>query len=590
MQKKIVEFKCVPNKCICNKENFKMYACEIFETSDEVNKNNFDNYTITGNLHDLGIGIEYSVKALEEYNATYKYSYKVIEIDRDIPTDKHSTRLFLNEILTEQQTEVLLEAYPNIVEKIMNDDLDDIDLSKTKGIKEKTFNGIKKKIFDNFAISKLFKEFGGLIDFTILKKLSEKYPSAQKIKQELSKDPYKCLCGLSRVAFKTADSILLEIERNSFKLKEQGITPPLSFNYELKTSIMRMKSSIKYILDDNESSGNTKIKLSSLKLECKKLTPQCMDSFKDAMKGLTDIKVTQEGFVANLRTYEIEAYSCHKILSALDNNTEWNINVEEYKKTDEGELTDDQLNMLLDIQKYNVYMLIGYSGTGKSYSTKQLIKMLEDNKKNYVILTPTGRAAKVIANYTGRTASTIHRGLAYNPATGWGNNHNNKLIADLVIVDESSMKDTELFYRVIDAIDFSYTKLLLIGDPEQLPSVGCGNVLHDLVSSNIIPMTMLTQVFRYGVGGIDTVATQIRKMEDYLPRNTTTPITIGKDKGFTFIPSSKQNIIKNCITLYKKLLSKYKPEDIMVLSSFNKGDYGTRLLNQYLQKIANSKI
>lgn len=586
-EKNIVDFKCIPFRCTKNTEEFKMYACDVIGTSDDVKENSYGNYTITGNMHDLEIGVEYDVRAVEVYNSTYKYSYRVLSIERDVPSDLASSRLFLDEILTPSQTDVLLKVYPNIVDKVMNDDLDDIDLSLTKGIKEFTFNVIKRKIFENFSLSRMFKDFDGLIGFEVLRKLSNVYPSSQKIKDALTKDPYKCLCALSRVAFKTADGILLEIERNSRDMKNNGKDPILSFAEDLRTSKTRMMACIEFVLEENEKNGNTKLKLSKLKTETQKLVPKAMAMFKDSLKEMETIKILKDGNVSLLYTYEREAYVSKKILDAVEAPLVWNFEADKFKTTPEGDLTEEQYSLLEDFQKSSIHILKGYAGCGKTFSVQQLIKLLDANNKTYTIMAPTGRASKVIANHTNRSASTIHRGLSFNPTDGWGNNYKNQLLYDMVIVDEFSMADLELFYRLVDAIDFKRTKLLLIGDPAQLPSVSCGNVLHDMIESTAVSKTELTKVFRYGVGGLSTVATQIRNCEQYIPSDISKPVTIGEDKAFTFFPSAKQNIVKNCIALYKKLLTKYEPEDIMVLSSFNKGDYGTKVLNKYLQKVAN---
>lgn len=590
--KKIVKFKCIPYRCTFdNKKDFKIYACDdIYSKEYKIKKNSYGNYTISGNLHDLGIGIEYEVEAIEKYNPTYKYSYEIVSINRDIPTDEHSTRLFLNEILTSSQADVLMKVYPDIVDRVIKNKLSDIDLSKTKGIKEYTFGVIKRKIMENFILSKMFKEFDGLISFDVLKRLSDKYPSAQKIKEELSKNPYKCLCSLSRIAFKTADSILLEIEKESQKLKSKGLEPKLNFGENLISSEMRMHACIMYLLKENENNGNTRMSLKKLKSECVKMTPKCINHFTYSIKNSDDLKISKDGYISSLSIYEKEAYICSKILNGIDIKNEWNFEIEKYKKDSNSELTDEQFGLLEDFRKNNIHILSGFGGTGKSYTVGKLIQMLDDNHKSYTLCSPTGRASKVLSKYTGRNASTVHRMLMYNPKEGWGLNYKNKIYEDVVIMDEASMSDTELFYRLVDAIDFSRTKLLIVGDPAQLPSVGCGNVLHDLINSEIVPVTQLTKVFRYGIGGLSTIATDIRNMKDYIPKNISKPMIFGKDKGFTFIPSAKQNVIKNCISVYKKLLDKgYTPEDIMVLSAFNKGDYGTVKLNKYLQNIANSK-
>ena len=202
-------------RCAYNSENYKVYAVDVNrEVYPNIKFTKYQTVSITGNLHDLGVGIEYEIKAIEE-NSKYGYGYKVTNIKRDKPNSSEDMYLFLQEILTPQQAKTLYDIYPTIVDKVIKNELDDIDLNKLKGIKEYTFNVIKNKIVENFCLVELVTEFQGLISLSMLKKLYEKYTSVQVVKNKLKTDPYKCLCGLARVGFKTADSILLELDKAS---------------------------------------------------------------------------------------------------------------------------------------------------------------------------------------------------------------------------------------------------------------------------------------------------------------------------------------------------------------------------------------
>ena len=230
----------------------------------------------------------------------------------------------------------------------------------------------------------------------------------------------------------------------------------------------------------------------------------------------------------------------------------------------------------------------GSAGSGKSATTSSVINMLSDNNKTVTIFAPTGRASKISKSYTGLNAKTIHRGLGFMPPNSWTYNLNNKLNYDVIIIDEFSMCGLDLFGRLIDAIDFNKTKLLLVGDAAQLPSVSAGNLMRDFINSKKIPMVTLTKIFRYNSSGIINVATDIRMGKQYLPKTKDNMININGNKDYTFIKSSNENTLKSVVALYKKLLNNgCKVEDIQVLSSYNKGDYGTVNINNKLQRIAN---
>ena len=139
--------------------DYKIYALDVDkEIYPEIKFTKYGNATITGEMHELGIGIEYEIKAIEQ-NTKYGYSYKVLNIRRDKPKSASDMYIFLEEILTLKQTNTLYEIYPDIVDRVMNDRLEDIDLNKLPGIKEYTFNIIKEKIIENFCLAELVIEF-----------------------------------------------------------------------------------------------------------------------------------------------------------------------------------------------------------------------------------------------------------------------------------------------------------------------------------------------------------------------------------------------------------------------------------------------
>ena len=496
--------------------------------------------------------------------------------------------LFLQEILTLQQAETLYETYPDIVSRVMENRLDDIDLSKLKGIKEFTFAKIKDKIVENFCLAELVTEFQGLISLSMLKRLHEKYTSIQVIRSKLKNDPYKCLCGLARVGFKTADGILLELDKESKENINQGKKPIIEFDFELKTSEQRCLSCALYLLEENENDGHTRMEITELRKQCVKLVPSCSHHFVPALKH-ENIYYDKDKMVVSLKsTYEIEKYIAESIISGLHIKNEWDYDIEKYKNVDGFTLSEEQIGGVKNLCLHTISILNGAGGTGKSSSTQAIINMLDDNKKTYRLFAPTGKASKVIADFTKRPASTIHRGLGYNPSEGWGYNKENKLDCDVLVIDEFSMTDIFLFMRVVDAINFNKTKLLLIGDNSQLPSVSCGNLLHDFMQSNLIPTTTLTKVFRYSEGGLMKVATDVRNCERYLDNNDEKVMIFGDNKDYAFIRTTPETISKSAVELYKKMLSQgYHVEDIQVLTAYNKGDCGTIILNNQLQKVAN---
>ena len=588
MRDEVIIFKGQYVRTLCNKEDFKMYAIKVDITQyPELELNQYGNIVICGDLFDLQYGIDYEITVHRE---PYKYGYKVINLTYERPHDEESVFAFLNEILTYRQAETLFSNYPDIIDRVKENRLDDVDLNKLKGIKEKTFEKIVKKITENYCLVDLVSEFKGYLSLSIIRKLYNEYKSVDKLKYKLSKDAYKCLCEISGIGFKKADGILLEIEKVSKENIAKGEEPIVNFKEDLKTSLQRCKASLVYLLTENEENGHTQMNLADLRTECMDLVSECADKFTEALKDNVFYYNLDNMEVSLRSTYAKEYSICKTIINAIKNeNIQWDTDIEQYRTINGCNLSDEQISVLDKIKQYNVVILNGAGGCGKSFCLQSLLVMLKDLNKSYTLLAPTGKASKVISEYTNESAKTIHRGLGYVMGEGFTYNKENKLDYDVVIVDEFSMVDLKLMKSLVDAIDFTRTKLLMIGDNSQLPSVGCGNIFHDLIQSNIIPTATLTKVFRYGEGGLMKVATDVRLCQNYLESNMKNKATtFGSNGDYTYIDVPDDKITDSIIDIYKSLLSNGKTvNDIQVLSSMNKGEYGTIILNNKLQKVAN---
>lgn len=572
-----------------NSGDYKIYAVDVNkDIYPDIKFTKYGNCTIVGEMHELGVGIEYEVKAIEQ-NTKYGYSYKVLNIRRDRPQSASDMYLFLQEILTLNQARTLYEVYPDIVDRVMNNQLEDIDLSKLKGIKEFTFNNIKNKIIENFGLAELVVEFQGLLNISMLKKLYDRYSSLNLIKEKLREDPYKCLCGLTRVGFITADGILLDLEETSKKNIKDGKDAIIDFSVDLRTSKQRCLSCMLYLLEKNEEEGHTLMSINNLREQCIKMVPACSEHFVECMKNKNIFYDKNSMVVALKSTYETEKYIAENLIYGLTyTKNAWDFDCTQYHVVDGCELSDEQLEVVKNICRYNVCILNGAGGTGKSFCTQAVINMLKDHNKSFRLFSPTGKAAKVLATYTKEDVTTIHRGLGYIPPDEWCFNQENKLNCDVLIIDEFSMTDIFLFKRVIDAIDFSRTKLLMIGDNAQLPSVSCGNLLHDFMESRIIPTVTLTKVFRYGEGGLMKVATDVRSCKSYLTNIHDQLTWFGQNKDYAFINVDSDIMVKNAVALYSKLLLQgHKVENIQVLTAYKKGDIGAIAINNAIQKVAN---
>lgn len=548
----------------------------LYET---IKLNQYGNVSIMGNLADLDYNVPYKITGIET-KGKYGITYKVISCNRNKPASSEETHLFLRTILTKRQADALYVEYPNIIDMVLNDE--PIDLSVVKGIGEKSFKRIRDKIIADFKLIGLINEFKGMLSITVLRKLYEKYPSIEVVRKKVLDDPYTFLCDLSGIGFKTADEMLLNFQKNE----------TVDFGYDLKASKQRCVSCITYLLKENENNGSTKLELVTLLKQVKEMTPECSKHLVECVKDekfYYHVDESNVPYISIRDTYETEKYIYDRIMESMNCSEVYDCNYKKYAKIGDSTLTETQQGALKNLCENQFSILVGYSGTGKSFSVQAIINILQDLGKSYKIFAPTGKAAKVVGNYTGVDAQTIHRGLGYMPPD-WTYNENHKLLCDVLIIDEISMTDIFLFKRVLAAINFSTTKLLIIGDPAQLPSVACGNLLHDLLSIKEIPCTKLTEVFRYGDGGLMKVATDVRNSIQYLTEqkeNKEKMKAYGTNKDYTFINANKDEGLKYLITIYKKVLETYKSNEVTVLSCYKKGDYGCIRLNEFLQPLAN---
>ena len=251
-------------------------------------------------------------------------------------------------------------------------------------------------------------------------------------------------------------------------------------------------------------------------------------------------------------------------------------------------LAENQKEALKKALTEKVLVITGGPGTGKTTLVKSILKIMEAKKQKVVLASPTGRAAKRLSEVTGREAKTIHRLLEYRPLEGrFARNEENPLEADLVIVDETSMVDVLLMNHLLKAVPLS-AALILVGDADQLPSVGPGNVLKDIIASGAVATVALTEIFRQA-GRSMIVVNAHRVNRGEFP-------VLKKEKGLDFYflekkePEEAVQEIKELVARKIPAAFGFRPvEDIQVLSPLRKGAAGVERLNQELQALLNPR-
>ncbi|GAC1639458.1 MAG: ATP-dependent RecD-like DNA helicase [Chloroflexota bacterium] len=253
------------------------------------------------------------------------------------------------------------------------------------------------------------------------------------------------------------------------------------------------------------------------------------------------------------------------------------------------ELADRQADAVAQALMHKVSILTGGPGTGKTSTLRTIIAVLEHLDVTYCLCAPTGRAAKRVAETTGRLASTIHRLLEFQPASNSFNYDNVRpLPYDFVIVDEVSMLDIVLFYHLLKAVP-PESHLLLVGDADQLPSVGPGNVMRDLIASHAVPTVQLTELFRQVRGS------QIILASHSVNRGVVPEIANAADHDLFFVRAEQE---PQALDAIKRLVKERIPrrygldpiDDVQVISPMHVGQIGVASLNQELQSVLNPHV
>ena len=272
-----------------------------------------------------------------------------------------------------------------------------------------------------------------------------------------------------------------------------------------------------------------------------------------------------------------------KQLATLVDSAGGGINTEafldEFEANNRLRLSEAQKRAVTTVSASRILVITGLPGTGKSTSVRALVQLFERARLSFALMAPTGIAAKRLSLITERPAATVHRTLGYD-GSEWGHGPTNRFMVDAVIVDEMSMVDQELLYRILSALRED-TILVLVGDAAQLPSVGPGNVLKELSSCSALPGVALTEIFRQSAEG-DIVSNSHRINRGDFPN-------LGDPRGdseFKFVPLQDDHQVLDCIV---KMAVKLKARDanFQVLTAKYAGVVGVDALNQALRDALN---
>lgn len=557
---------------------FKIKETDHEELKDYINKT----ITFTGYFASLIEDDTYVLKGELIEHPKYGLQYSVSEYERLLPEDKDGIVAFLSSDLFKGIGESLAKS---IVDTLGNNALDLILESK-----------------ENLL----------LVPKMTIKKADTIYDTLNKYEES-----HKTVIYLSELGFNMKDSLsiynlykgdtIYKIEYNVYNLLDElDISFPKIDMLRHKLDIedddeRRIKAGIYYSLKNlTYKTGNTYFTLEEIVIEASNLLhiniySEDVALYLDELRYLNKVKLDEDKYFLK-EIYDAEIYIKDKIkylLSKEQNNykklDKYLVELEEENKI---EYNVEQVNAIKKSLENNITIITGGPGTGKTTIIKGIVDLysklnkynFEETTKHLALLSPTGRASKKMSESTSYPSSTIHRFLKWSKDDNkFMVNENNPDFSELIIIDEVSMIDIELFSSLLKGLTQNI-KIILVGDYNQLPSVGPGNLLKDLIDSEVIDTIYLEMIYRQSEDSyIPILAHDIKN-------NEVTEEFLETKDDYTFLKCSKESIIKNLKNLSLKLVEKgYDYKNVQILAPMYAGINGIDNLNKELQDIYNPK-
>ncbi|HOX28770.1 MAG TPA: ATP-dependent RecD-like DNA helicase, partial [bacterium] len=395
--------------------------------------------------------------------------------------------------------------------------------------------------------------------------------------QVLKQNPYILATEIYGIGFLTADRIAMNLGME-------------------KDAPQRIRAGIAYRLDAASNEGHVYlprellVESSAAMLDC---DPEKVEAHLDDLLASGDELISEQGRIYSARLHYAETNVASRLAKILKQPAQDLFKLmrggDELIQTEKMlgfSLSPKQISVINVICGEKTVILTGGPGTGKTVSTRAVIHIFEKNGYRVLLAAPTGRAAKRMTEATGKPSCTIHRLLEYNPRMNiFGKDNDNPLECDLLVVDEMSMVDVMLMYHLLKAVKH-HTRLLLVGDADQLPSVGPGNVLRDLISSGAVPTVRLDTIYRQDSGS--TIVNNA-----HLINQGEMPMMAGDKNGNFFF--SQQEDAESALDVMLRICTERLPRqfgldprhDIQTISPMYRGPLGVDNLNSVLQNKMN---
>lgn len=540
-------------------------------------KNAQDLVTVVGIMPDTHVGSVLALEGVWKVDAKYGRQFSVEKFEETLPATVYGIEKYLGSGLIKG---VGPKFARRIVEKFGKDTLDVIEenpdaLIEVEGIGRVRVERIRKSWEEQKEIKNIMLFLQGHeVSTSHATKIFKTYGSDSiSVVQE---NPYRLADDIWGIGFKTADTIA----------EKMGIE---------KDRFIRLRSGILYTLNKLSENGHcyaVREQLIQAAVQLLEVEEAELEITLDEM--LRTEEVIREEEAIYLPPFFFSETGCAKrLLKLLAAERRVQMDVDTVMETVMGRagqgqhITYDevQLEAIRAAVSSKIMVLTGGPGTGKTTTTMGIIAAYRAAGCRIILAAPTGRAAKRMSEATGMEAKTIHRLLEYKPPEGYQRKEENPLEGDVLILDECSMIDIMLMYNLLKAMPEQMT-LIMVGDTDQLPSVGAGNVLKDIISSGRIPVVRLSRIFRQAQGSrIIMNAHRINKGEQIDMRG-------GRDSDFFFAAKeTNEEVVELLVKYCTENLPRYYHvdalQDIQVLTPMQRGVCGAANLNQVLQEAMN---
>lgn len=536
--------------------------------------------TAVGNLPFVGAGEELHVVGNWTTNQNYGEQFRVEAFERSRPANEAAVLKYLSSGTVKGVGPVLakkiVEQFGVRALEVMENEPER--LSAVRGITKEKAEKIGEEARRLGGIREMMVQLGGYgITPEEAVRVWKRY-GAQSV-DRVREDPY-CLCGEGvGLGFERADRIAASLERP-------------------QDDVCRVRAGVLHVMRHNLGNGHTCLPADKLAAAAARMLGVERGLAEDVLQELkADASVVSKlfrgrEFVFLPELYRSEVYSAGRIQMLLRFPAPSFTGVEDRIGEVERKLgiryAEGQKQAVREALSGGVLILTGGPGTGKTTTLNAIIRLLEDEGQKVLLAAPTGRAAKRMSDLTGREAKTIHRLLQveWDPDDRpvFAKNEKNLLECDALVIDELSMVDTALFEALLRALPLG-RRLILVGDSDQLPSVGPGNVIGDLIASGLLPVVQLKQVFRQSMQSL-IVRNAHRIVAGEMPE-----LNIRNEDFFFLRCGDPAEICATVIDLCNRRLPEsygYSPlTDIQVLTPGRKGELGTLELNKKLQQAAN---